>query len=86
MRRGHCSLPCSRRSPRSPAPSCWRRAATTTTTTSSTGEHERKADQEQRRQRRRTITVGSKNFTEEFILGEIYAQALQAAGYKVKRT
>src|SRR5919198_949665 len=31
------------------------------------------------------ITVGSKNFTEEFILGEIYAQALQAAGYKVKK-
>jgi glycine betaine/choline ABC-type transport system substrate-binding protein len=26
------------------------------------------------------LTVGSKNFTEEFILGEIYAQALQAAG------
>jgi glycine betaine/choline ABC-type transport system substrate-binding protein/ABC-type proline/glycine betaine transport system permease subunit len=32
-----------------------------------------------------TITVGSKNFTEEYILGEIYAQALQAAGYKVKK-
>jgi glycine betaine/choline ABC-type transport system substrate-binding protein/ABC-type proline/glycine betaine transport system permease subunit len=32
-----------------------------------------------------TITIGSKNFTEEFILGEIYAQALQAAGYKVKK-
>ena len=32
-----------------------------------------------------TITVGSKNFTEEFILGEIYAQALQQAGYKVKK-
>ena len=32
-----------------------------------------------------TITVGSKNFTEEFILGEIYAQALQAAGYQVKK-
>jgi glycine betaine/choline ABC-type transport system substrate-binding protein len=32
-----------------------------------------------------TIKVGSKNFTEEFILGEIYAQALQAAGYKVKK-
>jgi glycine betaine/choline ABC-type transport system substrate-binding protein len=30
------------------------------------------------------ITVGSKNFTEEFILGNIYAQALQAAGYDVK--
>ena len=32
-----------------------------------------------------TLTVGSKNFTEEFILGEIYAQALEAAGYKVKK-
>ena len=32
-----------------------------------------------------TITVGSKNFTEQFILGEIYAQALQAAGYTVKK-
>jgi glycine betaine/choline ABC-type transport system substrate-binding protein len=31
-----------------------------------------------------TVTIGSKNFTEEFILGNIYAQALQAAGYKVK--
>ena len=30
------------------------------------------------------LTVGSKNFTEQFILGEIYAQALQAAGYDVK--
>ena len=32
-----------------------------------------------------TITIGSKNFTEQFILGEIYAQALEAAGYKVKK-
>jgi glycine betaine/choline ABC-type transport system substrate-binding protein/ABC-type proline/glycine betaine transport system permease subunit len=32
-----------------------------------------------------TITIGSKNFTEEFILGEIYAQSLKAAGYKVKK-
>ena len=31
------------------------------------------------------MTVGSKNFTEEFILGNIYAQALQAAGYNVKK-
>jgi glycine betaine/choline ABC-type transport system substrate-binding protein len=31
------------------------------------------------------ITVGSKNFTEQFILGEIYAQALDAAGYDVKK-
>ena len=28
-----------------------------------------------------TITVGSKNFTEQKVLGEIYAQAFQAAGY-----
>jgi glycine betaine/choline ABC-type transport system substrate-binding protein len=33
----------------------------------------------------KTITVGSKNFTEQFVLGEIYSQALQAAGYKVKK-
>jgi glycine betaine/choline ABC-type transport system substrate-binding protein/ABC-type proline/glycine betaine transport system permease subunit len=32
-----------------------------------------------------TVTIGSKNFTEQFILGEVYAQALQAAGYKVKK-
>ncbi|MGH2970164.1 MAG: glycine betaine ABC transporter substrate-binding protein [Solirubrobacteraceae bacterium] len=31
------------------------------------------------------ITVGSKNFTEQFVLGEIYSQALQAAGFKVKK-
>jgi len=30
------------------------------------------------------ITVGSKNFTEQKVLGEIYAQALEAAGYKIK--
>ena len=29
------------------------------------------------------ITVGSKNFNEQYILGEIYAQALEAAGYDV---
>jgi glycine betaine/choline ABC-type transport system substrate-binding protein len=33
----------------------------------------------------KTITVGSKNFTEQFVLGEIYSQALEAAGYKVKK-
>ncbi|WP_205699399.1 glycine betaine ABC transporter substrate-binding protein [Conexibacter sp. SYSU D00693] len=31
------------------------------------------------------ITVGSKNFAEQYILGEIYAQALQAAGFTVKK-
>jgi osmoprotectant transport system substrate-binding protein len=29
------------------------------------------------------ITVGSKNFTEQLLLGEIYAQGLEAAGYDV---
>jgi glycine betaine/choline ABC-type transport system substrate-binding protein len=31
-----------------------------------------------------TITVGSKNFTESVILGQIYAQAIRTAGYNVK--
>jgi glycine betaine/choline ABC-type transport system substrate-binding protein len=31
------------------------------------------------------FTVGSKNFPEQFILGEIYGQALEAAGFKVKK-
>lgn len=31
-----------------------------------------------------SLTIGSKNFPEEEILGEIYTQALQAAGYKAK--
>ena len=31
-----------------------------------------------------TLTIGSKNCTEEFILGEIYSQALAAGGYKIR--
>ena len=34
----------------------------------------------------KTITIGSKNFDEQYILGEIYAQALEAAGFKVKKS
>jgi len=33
----------------------------------------------------KTVTVGSKNFTEQYILGEIYAQSLEAAGFDVKK-
>jgi glycine betaine/choline ABC-type transport system substrate-binding protein len=33
-----------------------------------------------------TITIGSKNFTEQYILGNIYADALTAAGFKVKKS
>jgi len=31
-----------------------------------------------------TLTIGSKNFTEQQVLGQIYAQGLEAAGYTVK--
>jgi osmoprotectant transport system substrate-binding protein len=30
-----------------------------------------------------TVTIGTKDFTEEFILGQLYAQALKAKGYSV---
>jgi osmoprotectant transport system substrate-binding protein len=30
------------------------------------------------------VTMGAKNFTEQFILGELYSQALKAKGFKVK--
>jgi osmoprotectant transport system substrate-binding protein len=32
-----------------------------------------------------TIKIGSKNFTEQFIVAELYAGALEAAGYRVER-
>src|SRR3989441_10175417 len=31
------------------------------------------------------VRVGSKNFTEQFIVAEIYSQALEAAGIKIER-
>lgn len=37
-------------------------------------------------QGRFTIKIGSKNFTEQFILAEMYAQALEAKGYQVERS
>jgi glycine betaine/choline ABC-type transport system substrate-binding protein len=33
-----------------------------------------------------TITIGSKNFPEQYILGNIYADALTAAGFNVKKS
>jgi glycine betaine/choline ABC-type transport system substrate-binding protein len=35
--------------------------------------------------KRPVIVMSSKNFTEEYILGEIYTQALRAAGYRVRK-
>src|SRR5437773_11763875 len=32
-----------------------------------------------------TVRIGSKNFTEQFIVAEIYAQALEASGIKVEK-
>jgi osmoprotectant transport system substrate-binding protein len=32
-----------------------------------------------------TLTIGSKNFTEQKVLGEIYAQGLEAAGYTIRK-
>ncbi len=34
---------------------------------------------------RTTITLGTKNFTEQQVLGEVYAQGLEAAGFRVER-
>ena len=31
------------------------------------------------------VRVGSKNFTEQFVLGELYAQALEANGIKTEK-
>src|SRR4051794_3332480 len=31
-----------------------------------------------------TITIGTKNFTEQYILGELYRQALEAKGFRVR--
>ena len=36
-------------------------------------------------QAQQTVRVGSKNFTEQFVLAEIYAQALDAAGIKTEK-
>jgi osmoprotectant transport system substrate-binding protein len=52
---------------------------------SSTGTSNGKLIQKNSANAATTVKVGSKNFTEEFILGEIDAQALEAAGYTVKR-
>src|SRR3954470_6071475 len=37
----------------------------------------------QPRQGKPPITIGTKDFTEEFVLGELYKQALEAKGYTV---
>jgi osmoprotectant transport system substrate-binding protein len=55
-----------------------------TSSTSSTSSAQSAAITSNSANAKTTITVGSKNFTEQKVLGEVYAQAFRAAGYTVK--
>ncbi len=55
-----------------------------TATTATTGADGRAAIARNPDNASTTLTIGSKNFTEQKVLGEVYAQALAAAGYTVK--
>ena len=57
----------------------------TAATTGATTEQASKAIQKNPDNAGVELTVGSKNFTEQKLLGEIYAQGLEAAGYTVKK-
>jgi glycine betaine/choline ABC-type transport system substrate-binding protein len=57
---------------------------TTESTSSAGGKSSAQVIQSNPANEKVTVTIGSKNFTEEFILGNTYAQALKAAGYNVK--
>lgn len=63
---------------------CGGSSSTGTTDTSASSSSEDNLIQSNPANGKTTITVGSKNFTEEYVLGQIYAQALDAAGYNVK--
>jgi osmoprotectant transport system substrate-binding protein len=51
--------------------------------TSSSGSGESSAASSQPGKGKPPITIGTKDFTEEYVLGELYAQALRAKGYTV---
>jgi osmoprotectant transport system substrate-binding protein len=59
-------------------------SAGSTSTTKSTSSGQSAAITSNSANAKTTITVGSKNFTEQKVLGEVYAQAFKAAGYTVK--
>jgi glycine betaine/choline ABC-type transport system substrate-binding protein len=63
---------------------CGSSSDNTTESTSSGGSKSAQVIQSNPANKKVTVTIGSKNFTEEFILGNVYAQALKAAGYNVK--
>ena len=51
---------------------------------SSSGNQNTTASSDQPGKGKPAVTLGTKDFTEEFVLGELYKQALEAKGYKVK--
>jgi osmoprotectant transport system substrate-binding protein len=53
-------------------------------TSSSAGTTSTAAGNDQPGKGKPAVTIGDKNFTEQYILGELYAQALRAKGYTVK--
>jgi glycine betaine/choline ABC-type transport system substrate-binding protein len=59
---------------------CGSSSDNTTESTSSGGSKSAQVIQSNPANKKVTVTIGSKNFTEEFILGNIYAQALKARG------
>jgi osmoprotectant transport system substrate-binding protein len=50
---------------------------------SSSGNQNTTASSDQPGKGKPAVTLGTKDFTEEFVLGELYKQALEAKGYKV---
>jgi len=49
----------------------------------STSGNEQQSSSDQPGKGKPAVTLGTKDFTEEFVLGELYKQALEAKGYKV---
>jgi osmoprotectant transport system substrate-binding protein len=47
------------------------------------GDQKQQASSDQPGKGKPAVTLGTKDFTEEFVLGELYKQALEAKGYKV---
>ena len=71
---------------------CWRRAcspsrsgcgSTTTAAAAGGGGGGSSSSSDQPGKGKPAVTIGTKDFTEEFVLGELYKQALKAKGYSV---
>jgi len=60
-------------------------SSTSATTTAARGYEEGGLIERDEANAQTKLTIGSKNFAEQYILGEIYAQAFEAAGYDVSK-